>query len=75
MSAANDRVTARRARQRQYHLARVGAATGAVERLEAAFGLLRSDLINTSDPAVAARVAGEVLDQLLDASARIPRRI
>lgn len=68
-----DRSRARRARQRQFHIGRIQAARGDVEKLEAAFGLLRSDLLNTSDRHAAHRVAEEALTYLLAASERIPR--
>jgi hypothetical protein len=70
---ARQRQAARRARQRAFHLNRVQQAESLVEKLDAAFGLLRADLVNTTNPAKAQAVGLEVLNYLIAQSERIPR--
>lgn len=74
MADARQRAADRRARQRAFHLNRVKNAESLTEKLEAAFGLVRSDLKNTSDAAKAQAIGLEVLAYLIDSSDRIPRR-
>jgi hypothetical protein len=71
---ARQRHADRRARQRNFHLRRIENAPSLVEKLEAAFGLLRSDLLNTTNPTRAQAVGLETLGFLLAQSERIPRR-
>ncbi|MEV4753011.1 hypothetical protein AB0K21_42270 [Streptosporangium sp. NPDC049248] len=74
MANARERRAERRARQRDFHLRRIKAAPSLIEKLDAAFGLLRSDLINTSNTDKAQAVGLETLDYLIAQSDRIPRR-
>lgn len=74
MADARTRAAERRARRRGFHLNRIEAAPSLTEKLEAAFGLLRADLKNTSDPAKAEAIGLQVLQFLIDSSDRIPRR-
>lgn len=74
MANARQRAADRRGRQRAFHLRRVEAADSLVEKLDAAFGLLRADLINTSNADKAQAVGVETLHFLLAQSERIPRR-
>lgn len=73
MGTARERHVDRRQRQHQFHLSRVHTAPGLVEKLEAAFGLVRANLVNTNDPAAAHRLATELLSTLLGTAERIPR--
>ena len=74
MANARQRAADRRTRRRAFHLARIEAAPTLVEKLEAAFDLLRSDLINTSDTDRAHAVGRDVVAYLIAQSDRIPRR-
>lgn len=74
MANARERRAERRARQRAFHLRRIEAAPSLVEKLDAAFGLLRSDLMNTSNADKAQAVGLETLTYLIAQSDRIPRR-
>ncbi|MDP9850327.1 hypothetical protein [Streptosporangium lutulentum] len=73
MANARQRRADRRTRQRDFHLRRIEAASTLVEKLEAAFGLLRADLINTSNTAKAQAIGLETLTFLTVQSERIPR--
>lgn len=74
MANARQRAADRRSRQRAFHLRRVEAADSLVEKLDAAFGLLRADLINTTNAERAQAIGIETLHHLLAQSERIPRR-
>ncbi|MFC3981400.1 hypothetical protein [Streptosporangium jomthongense] len=74
MANARQRAADRRARQRAFHLRRINAAPSLVEKLDAAFGLLRADLLNTTNADRAQAVGEETLRYLLAQSERIPRR-
>ncbi|GAA4931735.1 hypothetical protein HD597_012891 [Nonomuraea thailandensis] len=73
MADARTRATDKRARRRSFHLNRIETAPSLMEKLEAAFGLLRAEIKN-GDPAKAQQIGLEAIDYLISASDRIPRR-
>lgn len=74
MANARQRAVDRRARQRDFHLRRINAAPSLIEKLDAAFGLLRADLLNTTNADRAQAIGAEILRYLISQSERIPRR-
>ena len=60
-------------KRRQFHMDRVQQAPSLVQKLEAAFGLLRAELLNTSNAERATRIGNEVCAFMIDKSDEIPR--